>query len=387
MPNFPEINYASVIRNFESGTSNGKNPIISIPRPKYTWFMEMEISYEAMVGNYYEGLSTGKILAALKSMDRPQISFDVEKLKSYNNVRIVPKKMEYKPATMVFFDDTASYVAKLMKAYRAFYHYSGDVTDASEFGDGVGTNARPTGTLPSMGMKMRSGDRHFFKKITVYDLGTAPNSINVYHFVHPFISDLSWEGLDYYDGTGMSSVTLSMDYEGFFEEIGRNVTSYPSVFSQIDSSTFAQIDGIGNATDNNLINEATSSNFFADTLSKIGGNLIDGAPAILSDTFANGEFNAKALKRSLITYGSTGTPIQDVRAAVRTATQLGQRADQKDFVGVLGAAKQLGKSASNLADTVFNQNAGTVEGWSDSRASTKSAADIMRNSITDLLDF
>lgn len=372
--NFPDVNYGSIIRDFESGNTSTYAPTISIPRPKYTWFVYLETQPDAIKGNLDDGQRNGKILAALKSVDHPQVSYELEKLRSYNNVRNVPIRMEYKPFALTFFDDTTSYVAGLLKSYRRFYHHSADAVSAEDFGDQVGNSDRSS-SLPSMGMKMRSTGRHFFTKITLIDLGTAPNSVNIYHYVNPSISDHAHQSLDYDDLAGKVEVVLNFQYEGYYEEIGKTAADYSFIFDQLaGGSTLANVndDRVGQFLG------FDDGGFVGGLASQVIGNVANGLPGILSATFANGEFNSKELKTQLFQSASRGTPIQDVRNVIRTATQGKAAIKMGNPVGLLGAARQLGSSVGNIGKIVPNSVGVANVPFATSDESSLSSSDLMR---------
>lgn len=239
---FPTVNYATRIRGFDSEQKTG-GVALAIPRPKYTFLTLFEYSYDQISYGVRDSYRTGKFLAATKSISRPQVSFDVSELRSYNAARNVPTKMTYKPITLTLYDDATGYVAGLLKEYRNHYHYSGEATKPGDFGDGIGTDTRPQSTLPSIGMRVRpTGARNFFRTITIYDLGTEPQSVNVYELVNPVVQDITHSELDYYQGTGMSEVTLQMAYEGYHELVSQDVTNYSHIFAQLGEGVAANID-------------------------------------------------------------------------------------------------------------------------------------------------
>jgi hypothetical protein len=381
---FPSVNYGSQIRGFESGQTNATAPIMSIPRPKYTWFCLFNINPEAITSGFNEAVSTGKILASTKTIDHPQFSYNIEKMRNNNTVRNVPTRIEYKPISVGLFDDTTSHIAGMLKNYRNFYHYTGAAGSSIDFGDRLGENSRE-GNLPSVGMRVRPGARHFFSSISIFDLGTAPQSVNVYHIVNPVISDVTWDNLDYEDRSGKTGITLTLEYEGFYELIAEPMTKYGFIFSQIGKggSSTSLLDAERSGAFDDVLKEDTLGGIF----DQIGENLSRDLPSILSGGIQGGKINPRDLARGIFQSGAKGTPIQDVRNII-TATKLGkQRAEQLDIVGILGAGRRIAKSVGNVGKIAFPDE--TVTG-SDGKAkfpvddpykASDSSTDIMRGTI------
>jgi hypothetical protein len=155
-----------------------------------------------------------------------------EELNSYNLIRNVPIKMKYKPIQVKLRDDSASVVATLLKAYRDHYHYSGAAESFDDFGDALLDRG---GSLDSMGLRTRE-QRHFFREIVLYDLGTSPSSVNVYRLVNPMITSIDHGELDYGQTNDFVEVNLTIQYEGYHEVTGRPATEFPEAFVQIGGS-------------------------------------------------------------------------------------------------------------------------------------------------------
>lgn len=236
---FPVNNYGSLIRGMTAigqRAASVSSPIVSIPRPKYAYLTLFEFEPTADMSQFDEAYRTGRVLAATQSISHPQVSFTTETLRSYNAVRNVPVKIEYQPATITFYDDTTGVVANFLKLYRKFYHHSGDATGEFDFGDGIGKQGRAQSSLSSIGMKTRTSGRHLIRKITVFDLGTAPTGVNLYHFINPFVESINHDELSYYDASGFVNVTLNMQYEGYYEELNQNAADYQYIFEQFQDS-------------------------------------------------------------------------------------------------------------------------------------------------------
>lgn len=250
---WPHVNHAMETRGTQTATGSARSTII-YPRRKYTFLVEFQFNYRAVAQdrfqtNLLDYIQNGKLYASLRSIDHPRMSFKTEKLNSYNKKVIIPTGTEYAPATVSFHDDNASIIAALWKEYRRFYQYEGQIGDENfqatgntmslldEFRAGnelIGSEVRNNmNTRPSMGLRMREDDgRHFFDAITIYDLGADPDSVNVYTFMNPMITQMDHEGLDYYDRGGLVGWNMQFDYEGYYQVLGINNSRFTGILQQ-----------------------------------------------------------------------------------------------------------------------------------------------------------
>jgi hypothetical protein len=255
---FPVVNFAASLRNTISAPGTQARVAMAIPRPKYTFLIEMTLNPNASLSlsaltNVFTFVDNGKIYGQLKSIDYPRPRFDVETLRSYNRWRKVVRKMSYEPATIVWTDDSTAMVQSLVKEYINFYHETGNIgstniasddrqinTDTGIVGPGVRDGM---GIRPSLGMRLRAPYiRHFFESITIYDLGTEPTSINVHTFNTPVFLGFDHDDLDWYDGFGMVNQRWQFEYESYFFTTAENVDQFSDVLDKIlggDSNTTA----------------------------------------------------------------------------------------------------------------------------------------------------
>ena len=326
---FPTRNYAFDIRNFGSGRlADGSNYLFVQPRPKYTYFAYFDIAAEAAPPWYQESVRSGKFLAALMSVGHPAMDYETEQLNTYNGVRVVPVRRKFKPLQVKFHDDSGSLVTNILKAYRSHYHYSGDATSADDFGDGLPMSRSGSrgGQLPSIGLKARS-TRCFFNEITLYDLGTSPSHVNVYHIIRPTITSIDHDGLDYYETTGLVSVTLTLEYEGYHEELGVSIKEHSEALAQLGESP--------SDDQNDQVGGFTSRDIFGGMVDRITRNI----PGIVSGAIGQTAF--AGLKTGVLS-NVAGGAINSVRAAVRQAAFVAER-----------EATDLGRdAASGLVDGV-----------------------------------
>jgi hypothetical protein len=243
-PGFPFINYAQRERNL-----SGIRPL-HIPRPKYTFLVEFELnsafilSPEQHVTNIVEFLPNGKLFTMLKTIDHPKPTMDVETLRSYNKYIKIPKKVEHPGLSMTFDDDSTSIAIALWKEHLNFYSHIGDIgsrlvgRNTNLFSLNASNSIQENETLiaaqggdvrndmnirPSLGLRLKPNNkRTFFELIKIYDLGTEPDSVNVYYYHKPVITSWDHQNLDKEDRSGKVEVTASFEFENYYFLIGQN---------------------------------------------------------------------------------------------------------------------------------------------------------------------
>ena len=243
-PGWPFVNYAQRDRNLNSDSRP-----LSIPRFKFTYLVEFQLNPLVLnnpetspVTNIAEFEKNGRIYTHLKTIDYPQVEHIYETLRSYNKYIKIPMRAEYSTASMTFDDDSTSIIQTLWKEYENFY------THAASIGDNLGTGTvsnlgslnevnafqlsdvlvgeevrASMDTRPSLGMRLKPNDqRHFFEAITIYDLGTEPQGINVHWFHRPVFTGWEHTALEKEDRTGKVEITVPFEYEGYYFAVGQN---------------------------------------------------------------------------------------------------------------------------------------------------------------------
>jgi hypothetical protein len=241
-------NFASNLRNLRTSAGTDARVAMAIPRPKFTFLIEMTLNPYASIAlsdttSVVDYIKNGHIYGQLKSIDYPRPRFDTETIRSYNRYRKVYKKMQYDPATLVWTDDSTSMIQSLMKLYISFYHETGSIGSTNVANDDqeintelgiIGSSVRTGMSVrPSLGMKLRPQYmRHFFQSITIYDLGTEPTSIGVHTFNTPVIINFDHDGLDWYS-TDMVTTRWTLEYESYFFATSQNVDDFSGVLDTI----------------------------------------------------------------------------------------------------------------------------------------------------------
>lgn len=250
---FPFVNFAMEMRGTQTEGGQSRSSIV-YPRRKFTFLVEFFVNVRALNPNRLQTdlpnyLQNGRLLATLKSIDHPKPTLKTEKFNSYNKKVILPTGTEYAPSTMTFHDDNTSIAMALWREYRSYYQgegiigtqgvINGQLTSPfiEEFRQGnslIGDNVRVgMDRTPSLGMTIRPNDgRHFFDAIRLYDLGSDPDSVNVYTYLYPVITALDHDSLDYEDRSSSMGLSMTFDYEGYYHLVGLNNFAFQEVLQQ-----------------------------------------------------------------------------------------------------------------------------------------------------------
>lgn len=243
---WPFENYAVNLRrwNTSQGPSSSSRIALVTPRHKHTFFIEFILgpgvsSLLTTVKTYLDDYS---LYASLKSVDLPKPKLATDTLRSYNRYYKVQKKIEYDPFTIRFYDDSTSMITALIKDMVSFVNYSGELgydlrtantyaytTEFNKFSTNLpGVEAMVDSdnvrsqmeTRPSLGMKLRDCGRMFFESIVIYDLGTDPDSINIYTYLNPHLVAVETDGRDQSD-SGVAEISLSFEFENYMFSVGQ----------------------------------------------------------------------------------------------------------------------------------------------------------------------
>jgi hypothetical protein len=241
---WPFENYAVNLRRWGSSRSGGSGTRVALatPRHKHTFFIEFILGQgvSKVLTSAKEFISNDAIYGQLKSVDLPKPKLATDTLRSYTRYYKIQKKIEYEPITLRFHDDSTSMVTALIKDMIAFVNYSGELgadlrkgdlyTDEfSKFTNNLtGPNSLVDSdyvrsqmeTRPSLGMKLRDCGRMFLESIIVYDLGTEPDSINIYTYMNPHLVSVDPEGRDQTE-SGIAEVSMSFEFENYQFSVGQ----------------------------------------------------------------------------------------------------------------------------------------------------------------------
>jgi len=251
---WPFVNHAMELRGTQTTTGPGRASMV-LPRFKFTYLVEFQINEEALTPGFSQTdlrnhIQNGRLYASLKRIDLPKTNLKTETLRSYNKFVKIHTTPEFGAFRMQFHDDNTSMAMALWKEYLAFYRNAGDVgrgvvisqnrrlNQNNQFrsqNDLTGTEVRRDMDIhPSIGMTLRPYyKRHFFENITIYDLGSEPDSVNVFRYVNPVIVQTDLDNLDYFDRTGQREVRFTLEPENMYMAVGQNNSVLSPIILQI----------------------------------------------------------------------------------------------------------------------------------------------------------
>ena len=172
----------------------------------------------------------------VKTVDLPKFNIDNETLNQYNRKRVIQKKINYEPVSIVFHDDSGDTVRNMWYNYYSYYYkdptqqyLSPGVTNGSIGPDanrqaGFGYNARDIysnvrqvndwgyiGEAFSDGTSSASGKPPFFRDIRIY--GMDQHKFAEYVLINPLITNWSHDQYDYAQGAGVMQNSMTIAYE------------------------------------------------------------------------------------------------------------------------------------------------------------------------------
>jgi hypothetical protein len=172
----------------------------------------------------------------VKTVDLPKYNIESETLNQYNRKRVIQKKINYEPVSIVFHDDGGDVVRNMWYNYYSYYYkdptqqyLSPGVTNGSIGPDanrqaGFGYNARDIysnvrqvndwgyiGEAFSDGTSSASGKPPFFRDIRIY--GMDQHKFAEYVLINPLITNWSHDQYDYSQGAGIMQNSMTIAYE------------------------------------------------------------------------------------------------------------------------------------------------------------------------------
>lgn len=395
---WPE-NYAAKIRALDADTRTA----LVIPRRPFTFIVEFifgdHINRDLLSSN------ARGVTANIKAAEKPGFSYDVEVLNAYNTPRLITKRVTTKDTSITFYDDATSYVTGMLRAYRAHYAYSGMINNATDVmppatsgGDSYwsrlpasktgqlavpavspqallggteatpeeGTEVRQSSSLPSYGLRPLKVP--FFEAIKIYDLGSEPAAINVYTLINPVIKEVNMPTLDYSDGQGQQEITVAFASVGAVTEVSIPLGDIENARDLFKTHFEANSEFIQNGSGRGPVFESASTvGEMQGLLERIQdprqrtlvGNLLRAVQASVD----NGQLNWRDLRRNVFEAAVAGTPIQNVRSAVRNirgieqAVRQGRILDAANLLGDLDALREgiPGLGSNNAVGSVITR--------------------------------
>jgi hypothetical protein len=172
----------------------------------------------------------------VKTVDLPKYTIDNETLNQYNRKRVIQKKINYDPVSIVFHDDGGDTVRNMWYNYYSYYYKdptqqylapnvtNGSIGPNASRQSGFGYNARDIysstrqlhdwgyiGEAFSDGTSSTTGKPPFFRDIRIY--GMDQHKFAEYVLINPLITNWNHDQYDYAQGNGTMQNTMTIAYE------------------------------------------------------------------------------------------------------------------------------------------------------------------------------
>ena len=172
----------------------------------------------------------------VKTVDLPKYNIDNETLSQYNRKRVIQKRINYEPCTIVFHDDGGDVSRNMWYNYMAYYYKdpsqqylapnntNGSIGPSANRQAGFGYNARDIyndvrqvndwgyiGESFNDGTSSATGKPPFFRDIRIY--GMDQRKFAEYVLINPLITSWSGDTYSYAEGGGIMENTMTVAYE------------------------------------------------------------------------------------------------------------------------------------------------------------------------------
>jgi hypothetical protein len=174
---------------------------------------------------------------AVKSVQLPKYTFDLQTLNQYNRKRIVQTKIKYDPVTITMHDDNSNLIKNMWYTYYTYYYkdatqldsnsnianaagdgtkynlnerniYSPSITGQDDWGYiGESSDSPATNTAAGLGISKAP----FFKAINIY--GFNQHNFVLYRLINPMIESFNHDTYDYAQGNGVMEHQMTLNYE------------------------------------------------------------------------------------------------------------------------------------------------------------------------------
>lgn len=175
----------------------------NVPKSKFMFYAK----FHRARGNGGSDWERG-VAFALKSVDRPKVSFQTETLNQYNRKRVIQTNHEFDAVMFKFHDTVMEDIQRMFEEYYQFYYsdptaYS-DVT-VNDIVKGQQDPANPFGLKPT------PTPDGFFSHITVYQVFNR--SYSKFELINPKIEQYNPDDLDY-GQNDTNEISMGIEFEG-----------------------------------------------------------------------------------------------------------------------------------------------------------------------------
>jgi hypothetical protein len=183
----------------------GSAGLLNVPKSRFMFFAKFNRASGTGGSDWERGMTF-----ALKTVDRPRVSFEQQVLHQYNNrKRIVQTGSEFEPVMFRFHDTVSELVNRMFDEYYRYYFGDPDAFGkGNPFNNVITSEVDPVGQF---GFTPPSGDGYFFNNVTVYQVFN--NSVSQFQLINPKIQQFNPDELDYTSNVP-NEIVMTLAYEG-----------------------------------------------------------------------------------------------------------------------------------------------------------------------------
>lgn len=200
---------------FDGDRFDGGKYALNGPRPKFLFLVRFVRGTTPNTPPVWE---TG-LQFAVKRLDRPRISADMQTLNQYNKKRLIQTNIKFGAVKIEFHDTQDQMVMQMWQEYASFYFGDFRKTSGNDWEyDQTNTEFKNTGgtgfglTLPNEQVTETTKDspKNFFSKIECYQF--SGGTYTQFDLINPKISSFDPDEMDYGSEHG-HGITMTLEYE------------------------------------------------------------------------------------------------------------------------------------------------------------------------------
>jgi len=200
-------------RNMSSGTT-----LVKIPKQKHTFMCYLKCNQSAVESvlpnykQYNDGRVDPSIFGQIEAVDVPSINYEIDEIDQYNRKRLVQKKVNYEPLTIVFYDDGNSNVHSILEGY--FRYYYGDARNSDDtrvWNTHDHYDQRVAGS--QFGRMLTDKLYPYLENLNLFWFSSG-NMVTIWNVFNPLIAGVKYETLNLGD-SDISRITMTIQHEGY----------------------------------------------------------------------------------------------------------------------------------------------------------------------------
>jgi hypothetical protein len=188
--------------------------------PKYKFLFVVQFVLDAGYSSLQNQLNG--MAFVVKKTSRPTVKFLSDDVNYYNFRTKVITKTEFEEMTMSFHDDglnnTHSFYTACIQALSPISNNSQWIAPDLLETMGMNFNKDKINYSASLGTLFEDSKQTIFKEIILYHVFDWGNKTNIYHFYNPRISQLQPDDLDMTEGSSLSELSMTFNYDYVYIE-------------------------------------------------------------------------------------------------------------------------------------------------------------------------